>query len=408
MTALQAAMRAQEPSHEPVPRSQRAFAQDEVTSFLQRSKSFAALPLEEQDQVMQDTRKVVGFIADAGGSPMLQQAIGTKALQAHANESGRGGSFGRAFENPDDSKSDADYARDGGQALTDVVEALDFPGFVAELIEGVFQAVVDASIQQMEAFAELVANVSKSVDAFMKDNISEDQARDYLAGQYPDHLQPDLEAGRLTPRPEADQDNAPNFLQDLGLPFDLGDLGDEEAEKELVTAGRKKMAMDRQQMLATMVLMGLNRIVVTDGQIRASVVFNLNTKALQEENAERSRSFEYGRTSDRTTTRDTKKRGGFFSRKPRVTTSSKLNVKTDTNYNSDSSSSEERSRETELKAKLTGNVDLRFKSETFPLERMTELMGTNTAAISQAARQAPPTNAASDAPEVPIPPPPPI
>ncbi|MEO1641885.1 MAG: hypothetical protein AAFR74_01010 [Pseudomonadota bacterium] len=408
MTALQSGIRPHEPLQESAPKSQRAFAQDEVTGFLERSKSFAALPPDEQDQVIHDTRKVVGFIADAGGSPMLERAIGAKALQAHANKSGGGGSLGRAFENPDDSKSDADYARDGGQALADVVEAIDFPGFVAELVEGVFQAVVDASIQQMEAFAELVANVSKSVDAFMKDNISEDQARDYLAGQYPDHLQPDLEAGRLKPRPEADQDNAPNFLQDLGLPFELGDLGDEETEKELVTAGRKKMAMDRQQMLATMVLMGLNRIVVTDGQIRASVVFNLNTKALQEENEARSNSFEYGRTTDRTSTRDTKRRAGFFSRKPKVTTSSKLNVKTDTKYNSDSSSSEERTRETELKAKLTGNVDLRFKSETFPLERMTELMGTNTAAISQAARQTPPSRSASDTPEVPIPPPPPI
>lgn len=37
---------------------------------------------------------------------------------------------------------------------------VDFPGFVAGLIDGTFAAVVDASIQQMEAYADLVASVA--------------------------------------------------------------------------------------------------------------------------------------------------------------------------------------------------------------------------------------------------------
>lgn len=49
---------------------------------------------------------------------------------------------------------------------------VDFPTFVAGLIEGVFNAVVSASIQQMDAFSELVESVAKSLNDFM-DEVTE-------------------------------------------------------------------------------------------------------------------------------------------------------------------------------------------------------------------------------------------
>lgn len=386
------------PRH-PRPQSQRDFAQEEVESLLHRSASFKALPQDQQAEVLQNTRKVVGFIADAGGEHLLRHAVGAQAMNAY-NKGRKPRARAMAGENQSDGHGD--HLNDGVDAMGNAVDAIDFPGFVSELIQGVFQAVVDASIQQMEAFAELVANVSKSVDQFMKDNVSEDQARDYLVGQYPDHLQADLEAGKLAAKPEADTDNAPDFLSDLGLPFDLGDIDDEEAEQQLVQAGRKRIAMDRQQMLATMVLMGLNRIVVTDGQIKASVVIDLNSEAMDKEIKTRESSFEYRKKTDDTTKSATVK-PGFLWFKPKTVSRNKLNIKTDTTTKSSSTNEEERVRETELKAKLTGNVDLRFKSETFPLEKMTELMGTDTTMITQNAKQQPASGGA-DAPQVDIPP----
>lgn len=50
----------------------------------------------------------------------------------------------------------------------DLVEQVDFPPFVAALISGVFDAVVDQSIQQMEAYGDLVKGTSKSVDEFRR------------------------------------------------------------------------------------------------------------------------------------------------------------------------------------------------------------------------------------------------
>ena len=110
-------------------------------------------------------------------------------------------------------------------------DEVDFPAFVAGLVNGVFDAIVGSSIEQMEAYGRLVADVAETVDGFVAEDMSDDRARDHLAKRHPD-------------------------LFDLAL-----DSGDPETETS------------RQRLLATMVVMGINRIVVTDGSIRAKLEF---------------------------------------------------------------------------------------------------------------------------------------
>ena len=360
---------------------QRASAQHQVRSLLSRSAAFQQLPPGRQAEVLADTDKVVGFIADAGGSEMLA-ATGAAPVRTSA----------RSLAGPRPQQQPLTDLGQAGENFGDFEKKVDFPGFVADLIKGVFNAVVDASIEQMEAYSELVANVSKSVDQYMRDNVSEDQARDYLTSRYPDHLDADLDAGRVVPKRDADEDNAPDFLMDLGIPFDFGDLGDEDTEKELVTAARRKMSMDRQQMLATMVMMGLNRIVVTDGRIQAGVRFDLNLETLAKLHYDRQTSFDYHHERQRKT-----RKGGWFSKPRTTTTKSTLDISTESNVESDDEKSQE------LKVKMTGNVDLRFKSDYFPLERMTEIMGINQDQVSAAANQGAPAAAPAPPPTVSIP-----
>lgn len=52
--------------------------------------------------------------------------------------------------------------------------------FVSELVHEQFDAIVDASTDQMKAYSELVGAVAAAVDQFMKDNVSENQERDSL------------------------------------------------------------------------------------------------------------------------------------------------------------------------------------------------------------------------------------
>lgn len=125
-----------------------------------------------------------------------------------------------------------DYLADPARNLT---QQVDFPAFVSGLLNGVFKAIVTASIDQMKAYGKLVAAVSKSVDKFLDENVSENDARDHLLKRFPDlHL-----ATTAKKKP----------------------------------AAIKRLATQRQQLLATMVLMGINRIVVVNGKIDAKIDF---------------------------------------------------------------------------------------------------------------------------------------
>lgn len=151
----------------------------------------------------------------------------------------------------------------------DFLAEVNFPQFVASLIHGVFQAIVDVSIKQMEAYAELVKSVSKTLDQFAKDNLSDDESRDWLAATYPDFFECAPKSRRLRLRPGLDPSQALPRLNLLPLDNPIEALDPDEIEKKLVPAARRRIAATRQHLLATMVLMGINRIVVTSGSIPA-------------------------------------------------------------------------------------------------------------------------------------------
>jgi hypothetical protein len=395
---------------------------DNVRAMLTKSASFRSLPAEKQRQVAHDTVKVARFISDAGGDtagvPMLAMINNPAAsLSARPSRSRLARPFaditapsapsapGQNQQNFD--PASANYSSPAVDNLAGqseaFIDAVDFPGFVAELIKGVFTAIVKTSIQQMEAYATLVANVSKSVDQYMADNVSPEQAKDQLVTSQPDLFEPDMggETPTVKQRADANPDQMGGFLKGLGLPFDLDTSNPEVVQQEVVPAVRTQMAMDRQKLLATMVMMGINRIVVTDGRIQAAVVFDLSAKDIQQRNYNRATSFQ----EDYERRTKTKKQNGWwiFSTESE-TDRSLLNIKTSTTTNQTDTSTSA----LELKAKLTGNVDLRFKSDYFPMEKMLEMLGTNQTALTQVSQRPTPAQTAQAAAAPPLPALPPI
>lgn len=98
-----------------------------VSGLLSASEAFAQLPASAQEQIARDTSRVAGFLA-----------------------------------------------------------GVDFPQFVASLLDGTFDAIVSSSIEQMEAYGKLVAAVSASLDQFTGDATTDNGMRDYLVERYPD------------------------------------------------------------------------------------------------------------------------------------------------------------------------------------------------------------------------------
>jgi hypothetical protein len=234
-------------------------------------------------------------------------------------------------------------------------DELDFPEFVASLLHGTFDAMVDSAIRQMESFADLVAAVAKPVEQFTQENVSLNQARDWLVEQYPQDLAllRDAESPRVVPRkPAAAEDEdappAPEWLADFGLAG--AELTPELIEEQLVPQARERVARNRLQTLSTMVLLGMHRVVVKDGSIGARLRF----RAAAADHAKVDYAVsddpggggaEWGRRGSRT-----------FSLPSTKVSTVGVNAQTDS----------------ELKAELFGEVKINFASETLPLDRFVD------------------------------------
>jgi hypothetical protein len=187
----------------------------------------------------------------------------------------------------------------------------------------------------------------------------------------------------------ADEQNMPDFLADLGLKAPVTSLDDDTVEQQLVPAARRRIAMDRQQLLATMIMMGINRLVVTDGRIEASCMFELNVK--QKDDYSRERTTDYNRHHEDASNRggsgsdqyDYKQEGssgGWFS----SATPERKYTRNNSWYSNDSSantadfhmstvSKQSNQRDIDMHAKLGGKVTVNFKSDYFPMEKMIDV-----------------------------------
>jgi hypothetical protein len=360
----------------PSPRDLSA-VRSEVRQLLEKSPAFLALGQEEKRALANSMVRVGHFLADPG---WLERAPnGLAQAQAGAAPGPNGASEEKAdpiqslkerlAEKPGmvGKEFEAGAVRQGVEQFGAMVGKVDFPAFVSGLVNGVFKAVVNASIDQMKAYGELLSAVSKTVDQFAKDNITDAMARDHVRNRYPSMVVVDTsgEGARLRPAPGADEPDGA-----LAKDFRLKnlDLGDDDSEQSLVNAAKLEMAQSRQQLLATMVLLGINRIVVTDGRINAKVVFDMRAddEAFRKAHAQLD---DEARSSSSSAAfagaiMPWGGGGGAF------TSTNSSHVATVSSAIDDTSEAR-----AQVKAQLSGDVQLRFKSETFPLERMVDSNG---------------------------------
>jgi hypothetical protein len=236
-------------------------------------------------------------------------------------------------------------------ALSDEIA---FPAFVAGLLNSTFDAVVDASIRQIEEFASLVSAVAKDVDSFTRDNVTANQVRDTLAEQHPAELVLDIPADpsqgvpvlRARSSGTDAQPATPGWLADYGLAGE--ELTDELIEERLVPAARRAVGENRLQMLATMVLLGMNRVVVRDGRISARLRF----RAAARDNA----SVAYAVGQDPGGSSWGTRGSAAYDQHTTMVSTVGVNVQSDS----------------ALRVDLFGEVAINFASETLPLDRFVE------------------------------------
>jgi hypothetical protein len=369
-----------------------------VRALLESSDAFETMDPETRRQLAQSMVKVAAYLANPEGvvseglaapeaetgqiAPLPTQGTQPAATTAFAEKEDPTTALKRRLAgDPGFAGSDFEGGaiRQGTDQFTRLVQAVDFPNFVSGLIQNVFQAIVDSSIQQMKAYGELLANVAKSIDDFARDNITENNARDWLSQRFPGQLGVETDGmsggfaegtdappatarvGATGEDPEADLAQISNTLQ---ITPPIGDLSDENEELRLVTAARLQMARSRQQLLSSMVMLGINRIVVTDGLINAKVVFDMRAQDTAKRVA---RASMLDVSQQKASTKTSASYGSWFSP---VKASMEAQASTDHMATVSSSVDDTSESRAEVKAKLTGEVRVNFKSDYMPMEKL--------------------------------------
>lgn len=245
-----------------------------------------------------------------------------------------------------------------------ILNAISFPRFVSELINGVFRAMVETNQAQIQQYVELVRGVSQSLEGFTSVSGNDDSAKRWLAEQFPASFAVDLPDPDDVPNP--DDEPEPLRLRTLGAPPEAAALrsalGLEPdavmpaggSPQELIPFVRQSLARNRQQMLATMVQMGMQRIVVDSGRISAGMRFHIDASSAAAEQS--STAF------DTRTTIGASASGGFgpFSASASVNSTIGFVSTNDRRTSEDLNAS----------ADLTSSVELHFRTDQVPLDRI--------------------------------------
>lgn len=352
----------------------------QVRRLLESSPGFRQLPVAEQQELARNMVRVASYMSNPdglakqeltpgqgilsksqGSEDGLARALAGEVDQAKGKASDKVGTFaGSDFK--------AGSVEQGADNFKKYIGSVDFPAFVGGLIQNVFQAIVNASIQQMNAYGELLKSVAQTVDQFAADNISLNNARDWLVDRFPGDLGLDTSDGEgAGPRlsminQDDDQAAMTRMNQELQLAQPITDLSDTEQEGRLVQAARVQMARSRQQLLSSMVILGINRIVVTDGAINAKVVFDF--RATDEASRSAGASLYDSQSS---MNRNRSAAGVHFG----WGAAGSVNENVQRHMTTVSSSvSEDSESKQDMKAKLTGEVRVNFKSDYFPMEKL--------------------------------------
>ncbi len=369
-----------------------------VANMLTHTPAFRAMSANDRAEIAKNTALVADYIARPEGFEANRLEPQAQAL-ADGDKSGAETSWEERKGAVDDigkGKFEAGAAREGAAVAGELLKAVQFPTFVSGLINGVFQSITDSSIRQMEAYQKMIAAVATSLKQFMDDNVDENQGRDHMVDQFPDLFDIGFDDFDENPSPKlrlregVDESEALKQVNNK-LQFENGalkslDLSDANVEKALVENSRLQLARQRQQLMASIVLMGINRIVVTDGKISAKIIYDV--KAQDSMKKRRSATAQdYARNADGSL-QTTYAGSGEYDSGSSSSGSYQRGADGGSDYDSDyyakgkyqyenkpiitasTAASETSEASIQTKIQLSGAVDVNFKSDYLPLDKM--------------------------------------
>jgi hypothetical protein len=365
---------------------------------------------ELKDQARAKTRSLLAYSHSFRNMDREEQmALYKDLMDAHykdlAQEQGLATEMAVAGDLINEDRHNTPGVKEAGKMLGDFVKNVDFPGFVRDLLNGVFEANLNANIKQMEAFQNLLREATKSLAQFVSQT-NDDEALLRLVqtdNEYKLSMAKASSRGRRGGRGRRGTQEG-NPTQSQTQPETKTEPGTNESKYTLVDKNGKEvnlnnnaiqakildaklaLAKERRTMLRETILMGVSRLVVEKGIIRASVNFTIDSfqDTFNTDTADvKNHSFE-----------DSFSDPGFLGNLWGGTAknTSKVSIST-------SNAKSESGTETSLAADMSGFVEIQFKSDYFKLDNFRETFDLGQGQVAQVpAGAAPPQQLPPQAP----------
>jgi hypothetical protein len=230
------------------------FARAQTRKVLAESQAFKAMPLEDQ-------RSVYRMLVEEN----IDRERGRRGLDPLARPFATDSGKEMGYKGYDPA-----FGGDT-RAFTELVDSVDFPKFVADLLKAVFDANLKVMKTQTDSYIKLMKEATKSTADFIK-KVKDDDTFARLAESRGEQYNVSTE-------------RAPDGSTKLALTNPQGDkLDPEDAEvKRHILEAKINMAKEHRAALREVLLMGVTRLVVRKGEIEAGVEFSV--KATRASNA---------------------------------------------------------------------------------------------------------------------------
>lgn len=315
---------------------------------LARSASFPGLPVAEQRQLYVDVvNENIDRLSRAKGNGAAHPVPGVARQFVEDFED-----FDPGFDNSVD-------------AFEDLVDSVDFPKFVGDLLKSVFDANLDVMKRQTDDYIRLLREATKTTADFIK-SVDDEDAFAYLVES------PQAQFG-MTMEQGADGSSKMTLTSPEGEPVDMED---NEVKAKIVEA-KINIAKEHRAALREVLLMGVTRLVVDKGEVEAGVKFKITANRLSKD------------TSSNTNTNVNTLSGSYGGGISGLFGGPKVrfqNVNTNINVVTSNQTAED-----ELFAELMGKVKIQFKSDFFELDNFATMYADGGVAALPPAQQQPPT-----------------
>jgi hypothetical protein len=261
-----------------------------------------------------------------------------------------------------------------GMEVARQVQSLGFVEFTTGLVTGVFDALIASTLKQMDGYAKLVNDIGTSLAQFAAENVSPAEIAAHLATKYPDgqggtvvrsdYVFEDTPANGANPKTGNEKlkevaaslllatDDLPESRELKPADVDVGAATSftDDQVRAVHTAVGFLLAFDMRNMLRDMVREGMARIVVRDGKILTKLTFHVGTteqKQITRDNYQKAglTAYIHGEA------------GGFWG---------KIRAGADFNFVNVSTINETSFDELTMSADIIGQVEINFRTETFP------------------------------------------